>query len=194
MPPEPKFEAADLRRFLTAVDAYLVESAAIIVIGGSAIALYGGRGGTTDIDTYESASGLARLAQAADRARAQTGLDIPIVGTPVADAPINYDERMQQEPGPWTRLVVWKLEPHDLALSKAVRGNEHDLAGIEELHRVASLDRETLVTRYVEEMGHAIGDPRGRDLNFASMIERLFGTPEAERVEERLAARRRSGR
>ena len=53
------------------------------------------------------------------------------------------------------------------------------------------LDLQTPVTRYLEEMSHAIGDPVRLDANFALMIERLYGDVEGERVEEMLSLRRK---
>jgi len=68
------------------------------------------------------------------------------------------------------------------------------LAAIEALHRIIPLDLDTLVTRYLGEMNHAIGDPARRDVKFALMIERLYGEVEAERVEHRLRLlRKRTG-
>ena len=179
-----RFDAKELRRFFTAVDENLTKDAAIIVIGGSAIALYGAAVGTVDVDTYET--DLAPLEEAIARARVVTGFDIPVSRVGVADAPYNYRDRLQREPGGWTRLTVWKLERHDLALSKAVRGYENDLNAIEKLHQVSPLDLGTLVGRWIGEMGHTIGE-RGRlDQNFVAMIERLYGQGEADRVETRL--------
>jgi hypothetical protein len=89
------------------------------------------------------------------------------------------------------RLEVYVPEKHDLALSKIMRCHEGDLAGLEALHRLHALDEETLAARYMEEMSHAIGDPRRIDLNLLAAIERLFGTLEAEAVERRLSAWRR---
>jgi hypothetical protein len=191
MPPDdrPRFDAADLRRFFTAVDAHLAKPGKITVIGGSAIARYGVPSGTVDIDTWETQ--LAPLERAITQARAATGLDIPVVPPAVADAPWDFQERLQAESGPWNHLAVLKLEPHDLALSKAVRGLENDFAAIEALHRIIPLDLATLVARHLGEMTHAVGDPVRRDLKFTLMIERLFGETDAERVERRLRTHRR---
>jgi len=192
MPPSDdkrRFDAADLRRFFTAVDAGLSTPATITVIGGSAIALYGVSSGTIDIDTWGTQ--LPPLENAIAQARVITKLNIPVVPAPVADVPWHFEDRLQAEPPTWTRLTVLKLEPHDLALSKAARGFENDFASIAALHRIIPLELDTLETRYIDEMGHAIGDERQRDIKFVLMIERLFGEVEAERVEERLRLHRK---
>lgn len=190
MPPDdrPRFVATDLRRFFTAVDTHLPVPATITVIGGSAIALHGVSSGTIDVDVLETQ--LGSLESAIARARVVTNLNIPVVPAPVAQVPWDFEDRLQREPGAWTHLTVHKLEPHDLALSKAARGFENDFAAIEALHRIIPLDLDTLITRYLEEMGHVIGDQGQRDVKFMLMIERLYGEVEAERVERMLVRRR----
>lgn len=191
MPPpddRPRFAAPELRRFFTAVDANLSSPAMIAVLGGGAIALYGVSSGTTDIDTWNTLT--QPLEDAIARARVVTGLNIPVKPVGVAGVPQDFEDRWRREPGPWTHLMVLKPEPHDLALSKADRGVEHDFAGIEALHGVEPLDLETLVTRYINEMGELVGDRAQRDVKFILMIERLYGEIEAERVENRLRAHR----
>jgi hypothetical protein len=190
MPRDPtrRFEADELRRFLSAVDRYLSEPVAITVLGGSAIALHGVTAGTIDIDTWET--DLSKLRTAIDRARADTGLHVPVSDTPTADVPYDYEDRLHTVPGTWTRLQVRILERHDLALSKAVRGYENDLAAIAKLHAIAPLDRQTLVARYRTEMRHAVGNRARRDANLAVLVERLFGEIDAEIVADELAAAR----
>jgi hypothetical protein len=183
-----RFDAMDLRRFFTAVDTHLPEPAAMTVIGGSAVALYGASSGTQDVDTYRQLA--APLEEAVARARLTTGLDIPVLPAPVAEVPYYFEDRLQSEPGGWRRLTVYKLDPHDLALSKASRGWESDLAAIAALHAVIPLDLEVLVTRYLDEMCYAVGDPARLDLCFVLLVERLFGETAATQIETRLRSRR----
>lgn len=109
-----RHEAAELERFLVAVDRALTRRVSIIVIGGSALSLgYGINSVTTDIDTYggpattvgintsdmdtygnrtESAhdgrAGLDAIQEAVRIARADTGLDIPIVESTLPSFPM----------------------------------------------------------------------------------------------------------
>jgi hypothetical protein len=191
MSPEPvtRFEASDLRRFLTAVDRHLGEPATMTLLGGSAIALYGVQGGTTDIDTWET--DLSKLKSAIALAETETGLDIPVSSTGVADVPYHYEDRLQVVEGEWTRLQVRLLERHDLALSKMMRADENDLVAVAKLHKLLPLELETLVARYLDEMQHAIGNRSRLDQHFLLLIERLYGEIAADRVEERLRRTRR---
>lgn len=184
-----EFEPEELLRFLAAIDRHLSVEARMILLGGSAIALYGVQAGTTDIDTWET--DLSKLTSAIDLARAETGLDIPVSDTPGAEVPYEYEGRLQLEEGTWTRLQVFKLERHDLALSKTIRGRENDLAAIEKLHRLSPLDMDTLVDRYLCEMTHILGDRSRIDLNIELMIQRLYGEIAGERVGEKIRHSRR---
>jgi hypothetical protein len=184
------FEATELRLFLTAVDEHLADPATIIILGGCAIALYGAHAGTIDIDTF--GTDLPRLSGAIDAARAATGLDIPVSDPGVADVPLNYTDRLHPIEGPWTRLRVLVLDRHDLTLSKTLRGRENDLAAIAKLHHVRPLDVDILISRYLNEMEHVVGNKRDRlDPNFVLMIERIHGEIEADRAQELLSLHRR---
>jgi hypothetical protein len=72
------------------------------------------------------------------------------------------------------------LEKHDLALSKARRGDDHDLQQLAELHRCDPLDVEILVTRFVGEMKYGAGDGVAARAYFLNTIDYVFG--ELERV------------
>src|SRR5687767_14510689 len=90
-----RYEPEQLSRFLVAVDAALEGPALIVVIGGSALALgYGGSATTNDIDTYESR--LDAVEKAAARARAETGLNIPIRNSGIAQLPDEYETRLRR--------------------------------------------------------------------------------------------------
>lgn len=182
-----QFAAEELRRFFTAVDRHLTAPARIIVLGGSAIALYGVQSGTIDIDTWET--DLSPLQSAIQLAREETGLDIPVSDTGVADVP--FASRLHRVKGRWTHLKVSTLERHDLVLSKTMRAQETDLAAIEKLHELSPLDMDTLLTRYLHEMTHVIGNPQRLDQNFLLMIDRLYGEIAAERVSDTIRVHRR---
>jgi hypothetical protein len=195
MPPEglKRFGAAELRRFLAAIDANLEEPANVVLLGGSALAVgYEVGVGTTDIDTWET--DLRVVEPAASRARTATGLDIPVGSAGVGDVPYHYESRLVRVMPELKRLTVHVLEKHDLALSKIMRCHEGDLVGIQALHRRLGLDEETLVARYIAEMDHVIGDPARIDLNLLAAVERLYGELEAEGVRKRLLAWRQSRR
>lgn len=70
--------------------------------------------------------------------------------------------------------MVQVPEKHDLALMKVIRGYEHDLDGIEAIHRRSPLDLETLLQRYRDEMGAVVGDPRRLRGQLLALVGRLF--------------------
>jgi hypothetical protein len=168
------FGLGELQRFLEAVDAALTLSAELTVIGGGAIALgYGVDVGTRDIDTYNSTG--AAVDEAVTSACHTTGLHIPLGQAGVADLPYDYADRLHRIMPHLLRLLVWVPEKHDLALSKVIRGNEHDMQQILALHAVDRLDREVLIERFVGEMSQVVGSPRMIALSFLDCLDRLFG-------------------
>lgn len=176
-----------LERFLEAVDGALPGPAQVVIIGGTAAALhYGVRRATHDIDTWTTVH--ADLAAAAERARAVTGLDVPIQKSAVADAPYEFESRLERVLPELRKLTVQVPEKHDLVLMKAVRCYEHDLQVIAEIHAHAPLDLDTLVRRFEEEMT-PIGDPARIRANFLVVVEQLFPDSVAA-VAKRLSKRR----
>jgi hypothetical protein len=162
----------ELEWFLRAVDHALVQPVEVIVIGGTAAALhYGVTRATHDIDTWTAVKG--DLAAAAERARLATGLDIPVTQSGVADAPYDFESRLERVLSHLDRLRVWVPEKHDLTLMKAMRGYEHDLQAIVEIHAHSALDLDTLVGRFRHEMT-PVGDPARIRGNILAVVERLF--------------------
>jgi len=167
------YGVTEIRELLRAVDRHLPIHASIVIIGGAAAAFYEAESTTTDIDTFEAIG--AELEDAVAHARVETGLGLVLGHSAVADVPYNFEDRLVRELPELTRLTVRILEKHDLALSKCVRGNEHDLQQLEEIHARGGLSLEILVERFRTEMSHVMGDPARIRTNFLELIERLFG-------------------
>ena len=124
----------DLEQFLWAVDAALERAVEVILIGGAAAALhYEATRPTRDIDTWSTIHD--DLREAVNRARSTTGLAVPFQKSGVADAPSDFESRLERVLSDLTRLTVLVPERHDLVLMKAVRAYEHDLEVIAEIHR-----------------------------------------------------------
>jgi hypothetical protein len=176
----PHNNADEIREFLAAIDRHLGSPVRIIIIGGSAAFFHGATSTTTDIDTESEIS--AAMNEAITAARAETRLDIPVNRSTVADYPHNYEDRLERVMGELKYLEVFILEKHDLALSKAVRCNDHDLKQLSEIHEADPFNCDTLVSRFRDEMDHATGDRDVRRSNFLDLIERLFGELKREAV------------
>jgi hypothetical protein len=143
---------------------------------------------TLDIDTFQPVP--PKVQAAVERATAQTGLLIPVTFAAVADAPYDYEDRLERVGEPVLRsLELWVPERHDLVLMKLIRAYEHDLEVIEEMHTKQPLTLEVLVSRFEREMSHAIADPSKLRLNLALGVERLFGERVADGVLRRLRGR-----
>ncbi len=177
----------ELEQFLQAVDAALDRRIEVVLIGGAAAALhYGATRPTRDIDTWNTIRG--DLARAVSRARTSTGLDVPVQKSGVADAPSDFESRLERVLSNLTRLIALVPERHDLVLMKAVRAYEHDLEVIAEIHTRFPLELETLVGRFETEMS-PIGDPVRIRGNFLAVVERVFPTS-VDLVAQRLAPSR----
>ena len=150
---------AEIERFLRAVDRALKRPATVIIIGGGAAALkYRIDDPTTDIDTFNALG--ADLRRAIDAARKATGLAMPFEQSGVADGPYDFEDRLLRAMPRLARLTVLVPERHDLALMKAVRGDQADFAKLQAIHERKPFDLSVLVRRYEEEMGLVVIDPR----------------------------------
>jgi hypothetical protein len=179
----------DIVRFLEAIDAALPHEVQVIVIGGAAAAVhYRIERGTDDIDTWTNVDG--DLATAIQRARDATGIDLPFERSGVADAPYDFESRLERALPNLTRLEVFVPERHDLVLMKTIRGDEADLLVAAALHQSRPLELDTLVQRYVHEMGSVVIEPTRLRGNFLALIDRLFPR-DVETVRRRLPSGRR---
>jgi hypothetical protein len=180
----------ELESFIGAIDEALTEPASILVIGGAAAALaYGATRATDDIDTFHPLTPI--LQTAVETARRSTGLNIPVSFAAVADAPYDFEDRLVPIRGlRLERLTVVVPERHDLVLMKTLRGYQHDIEVIEQIHRRQALVFEVLRSRWKNEMGHAVSDPRRINLNFVEVVDHLFGRERAEAVRRELGRSR----
>src|SRR5687768_12527270 len=94
-----RFNAPELVQFLTAMDDLLCERASLTVIGGAAAALqHGATRPTSDIDTFQPLP--EAVTRAAAEARRSTRLDIAVSFAAVADAPYDYEDRLERVASP----------------------------------------------------------------------------------------------
>ncbi len=180
-----RFGRPDLERFLRAIDQSLAAPGSVVVIGGAAAILqYGASRPTVDIDTFSAAPpGLEDAIRAAWK---MTGLQISVQYAAVADAPYDYEDRLERLVSPHLeRLEVRIPERHDLALMKICRGEERDLVVLDEMHARRPFELETFLARYPSEMTHVIQDARILELKVVLAMARLFGAEAAERVRKR---------
>jgi hypothetical protein len=184
-----RYSPSELEDFLLGLDRHLIKPFTIVIIGGGAAALaYNVAAYTYDIDTMNDVSDIEESYIAAKK---ETGLKVPFGPARVADAPYNYESRLQQlKLKGLKRLNILVPEKHDLVLMKVVRGYENDLSTIEEIAVLNGLDFNTLVSRYILEMSHVIGDPRRLKLNFLAAIERVFGEDKAELARSKIEEKR----
>ena len=95
----------------------------------------------------------------------------------VASPPDRYEERLTPLwPGRFSRLALFTLEAHDLALSKLARNSPIDREDVARLARAVPLDPVLLRERYETELRPIIiGDLARHDQTLALWLEAYFG-------------------
>jgi len=168
-----RFTKKDIERLLIALDKYLEEPAEMILIGGTAALLaYQTSGRTQDIDTFNKTN---HLKKAHKKAIAETGINIPLSRSSVADGPYDFESRLIIYKDLQLKSLIIKIpDVVDLILMKIIRGVEHDLETIRELIQKNHVSSKILIERFKNEMGHVIGDPKKLRLNLLAMLEENY--------------------
>ncbi|MBI5283391.1 MAG: hypothetical protein HY858_17045 [Candidatus Solibacter usitatus] len=154
MPPASPFEP--WLSFLTELDAQLAEPVDLHCIGGFVVSQHYGFGReTADLDVFtviprEAAERIVQLAGRGSALQKKHRVYIDHVG--VANCPANYGERLARVFPAWSKVRLWALEPHDLALTKLERSNERDIRDVIFLAQAGLINRDTLVSRFETEL------------------------------------------
>jgi hypothetical protein len=158
----------------------LREPVALHCLGGFVVTVrYGLARPTADLDYLQviPSAQRARLQELAgpDSALARAyGLHLQHVT--VASLPDRYEERLAPLwPRRFTRLALFTLDAHDLALSKLARNSPIDREDVARLARAVPLDPALLRERYTTELRPIIiGDVARHDLTLALWLEAYF--------------------
>lgn len=163
-PPEP------WASFLRALDGLLDQTVGLHCIGGFAVTMqYGVSRATADVDVlaasvpHQQLETIQRLAGKGSDLHKQ--FEVYVQPVAVAPYPDDYQTRLLQM---WpkfrlTRLRLFALEAHDLALTKLDRNSDVDRQDIASLAREGLINVETLRRRYEKELRP----------NFVGRVERL---------------------
>jgi len=172
-----RFDRDQIVRFLRALDAALERDLKIFVVGGLAAVLkYDAVVKTSDMDVVGIVSGRsADLSRAAHIASEVTGIALSIGEATITELPYNYEDRLKQGLK-LKKLVVIVPDKYDLALSKMLRGDEHDLEAIVSMHEHHRFSERTLVRRFEEEFWKMVmGDSRSIAISMLNLMEILYG-------------------
>jgi len=183
------FAVREIRGFLRAVDRHAEGPFRLVVVGGAAASLsFRARSGTADIDTANNSTGLRK---ACERARRETGWEVPLGPAGVFDGPYEYESRLKRVPIRGLRnLEIFVPEKHDWALMKIIRLIEKDIEDIKEVAGTVGLEKVVMLERFLGEMTHVIGRREDLIRNFLAMMEELYGAEEADRMEKAIRAHR----
>jgi hypothetical protein len=152
-----KFTTTECEDFFRAIEAELNGACEIVLVGGGAVALrYKGSHATTDLDLWSVAEPRPRKKAASHvgfwdavaRAREKSPAPVPVQKATIAEPPYSFEDRLERlSIKGLKKLRVFVPEAHDLVLLKIARGEAHDLDAVEDIHRAAPLDLDTLVSR-----------------------------------------------
>src|SRR5215472_17107360 len=154
--PEDEYPPEPWRSFFADLDSQLSEEIHLHCCGGFVVTqLYGVARTTSDVDFIGVVPSVWRdLTEIGGKGsplhqKHKVYLDPVTVATP----PENYAERVvPMYAGAWTRLHLFALEAHDLALSKLERNLERDRDDVHQLSRAGHLKPEILRERYFREL------------------------------------------
>jgi hypothetical protein len=174
-PPEP------WRSFFAEVDAHLIEEVQLHCCGGFVLTqLYGVARTTRDVDFLGVVPSIRReLMEIAGEGSAlhlkhKVYLDAVTVTTP----PENYETRLApMSVGAWSRLRLFALEAHDLALSKLERNSDRDRFDVQQLAQAGYIKPDVLKERYYSELRPNLlaHEPR-HDLTLRLWLEAYWST------------------
>ena len=128
------------------------------------------------------------FSEAVELARQRTNLKIPIEYPAVAQAPWNYEDRLEEVTDiGLKKLTVRVPERHDLALMKIMRADRRDLEGIVQMHAARPFEPETLTRRFIDEMDHVVADHHILRQQLAAAMSTLFGHDVGQKTLDRVA-------
>lgn len=142
--------------FLTDLDAALSEPADLHCIGGFVVSqLYGFGRETADVDIVamiptDAGERIVTLAGPGSTLHRKHRVYVDHVT--VASFPDSYETRLLRAFPIWSKVRLWALEPHDLALTKLERSIERDIRDVMFLAQAGLIQQETLVARFSEEL------------------------------------------
>jgi hypothetical protein len=149
--------------FLTELDMQLAEPADFHCLGGFVVSQHYEFGReTVDLDVLaviprELVERVVQLAGAGSVLHKKHRVYIDHVG--MASYPVNYEARLIRAFPVWSKVRLWALEPHDLALTKLEPSNERDIRDVILLAQAGLINRDTLVSRFETELEPYITGP-----------------------------------
>ena len=165
----------DVLKRLMAVDAELRGVVApdsplpVTLIGGAAVIIYGGKRGSQDKDVISGGGGaIYGMGAIFERHGIHVVTDVLVNLHP------DWADRVHPVSGAtFSSLVVYVLDPYDLAIAKIARGTYRDIQDIQELAQRLAPDK--LCALYREAMGYWVGRQENVEGALRYAIHTVFG-------------------
>lgn len=164
--------------FLTEIDASVNGKIEFHCLGGFVVTMvYGLARSTADVDVVMIAprGEIEYLLELAGRGSAlhrkhKVYLDF----VTIAAVPEDYDERLTEMfPSTFKHLLLFALDPYDLALAKLERNIQRDRDDVKHLAHAVPLDLNLLRERYERELRPNLSNPAREDLTLRLWIEAI---------------------
>lgn len=171
--------------FFHALDDELSGPTELHCFGGFVVAeCYGLMRATADVDFIEvrgSVPATALLQKAGKHSSLAKTHHVYLDFVTVATVPENYQDRLIDVfPDEFRNLRIRVFDPHDLALAKLERNQDHDRDDVKALALTQGLDVRTLRERYQTELRPYLGRPEREDLTlkfWEEMIKEVQADP-----------------
>lgn len=172
LPPEP------CHSFFAEIDRLLEKSVDLHCLGGFVITTcFGLARPTVDVDCHaiiptDEVTYLQRIAGEGSSLHRKHGVYLQRVG--IVTLPEDYlDRTTEMFASTYTRLRLFRVEAHDLALSKLERNSARDREDVRHLHRIGALEPTTLEKRYRDELRPNLANVDRHDLTMRLWLELL---------------------
>ncbi len=183
------FNKEILDQLILETDKNLSKPVELVLIGGTALVVkYQSPRATLDVDTYTKVT--KELQEAWKKAEKAVGVRVPLSHSTVAEGPFEMEERFTlYRDLNLKNLRILVPEPADIVLMKVPRFVGKDRNDIKHLIKEYKIPHKVLLKRFIDEMGHIIGDRKTLVSYYVLAIEENYGKDIANAHEKSINSR-----
>lgn len=184
------FNKEILDQLLAVTDKNLSKQVELVLIGGTALVVkYLSPRATMDVDTYTKVT--KELQEAWRKAEKAVGVKVPLSHSTVAQGPYEMEDRFTlYRDLRLKNLKVFVPDPADIVLMKVTRFVGKDRDDIKHLIKEYKIPHKQLLKRFIDEMGHIMGDRRTLISYYVLAIEENYGVEVADAHEKSIKAKK----
>ncbi len=178
------FNKKILDQLIIETDKNLSKLTDLVLIGGTALVVkYQSPRATLDVDTYSKIT--KELQEAWKKAEKTVGVKVPLSQSTIAEGPYEMETRFTlYRDLKLKNLKIFVPEPADIILMKVPRFVGKDRDDIKHLIKEYNIPHKALLKRFLDEMGHVIGDRNTLVSYYVLAIEENYGKDIADAHEK----------